>query len=102
MLPESKFEEKFDILIKQISELKDKITKLENMLLIKWTYNDYNDYNDYNISNDVIMDNNCDRSICDRSIGDRSMCDRSIGDRSICDRSMCVPPPLARQNAFNN
>ena len=82
MLPESKFEEKFDILIKQISELKDKITKLENMLLIKWTYNDYNDYNDYNISNDVIMDNNC--------------------DRSICDRSMCVPPPLARQNAFNN
>jgi hypothetical protein len=94
MLPESKFEEKFDILIKQISELKDKITKLENMLLIKWTYNDYNDYN---ISNDVIMDNNCDRSICDRS-----MCDRSICDRSICDRSMCVPPPLARQNAFNN
>jgi hypothetical protein len=92
MLPESKFEEKFDILIKQISELKDKITKLENIILIKWTYNDYNDYNDYNISNDVIMDNNCDRS----------MCDRSICDRSMCDRSMCVPPPLARQNAFNN
>jgi hypothetical protein len=57
------------------------------MILIKWTYNDYNDYNDYNISNDVIMDNNCDRSMCDRSIGDRSM---------------CVPPPLSRQNAFNN
>ena len=78
MLPESKFEEKFDILIKQISELKDKITKLENMLLIKWTYNDYNDYNDYNISNDVIMDNAIDRSI-----------------------TFSEPPPLVRQKAFN-
>jgi hypothetical protein len=87
MLSETKFEEKFDILIKQISELKDKITKLENMILVKCDYNDYNDYNDCNISNDVIMDNNIDRSIC---------------DRNICDRSMCVPPPLSRQNAFNN
>ena len=57
MLSESKFEEKFDILTKQISELRDKITKLENMILANCNFNDYN------ISNDVIMDNNIDRSI---------------------------------------
>ena len=75
MLSESKFEEKFDILTKQISELKDKITKLENMLLVKYNYNDYNDYN---ICNDVIMDNAIDRSI-----------------------TFSEPPPLVRQKAFN-
>ena len=75
MLSESKFEEKFDILTKQINELKDKITKLENMLLVKYNYNDYNDYN---INNDVIMDNAIDRSI-----------------------TFFEPPPLARQQAFN-
>jgi hypothetical protein len=75
MLSESKFEEKIDMLTKQISELKDKITKLENMLLVKYNYNDYNDYN---ICNDVIMDNAIDRSI-----------------------TFSEPPPLARQKAFN-
>jgi hypothetical protein len=75
MLTESKFEEKFDILTKQISELKDKITKLENMLLVK---TNFNDYTDYNISNDVIMDNVIDRSIV-----------------------FYEPPPLARQKAFS-
>ena len=75
MLSESKFEEKFDMLTKQIVELKDKITKLENMLLVKYNYNDYNDYN---INNDVIMDNAIDRSI-----------------------TFYDPPPLARQKAFN-
>ena len=75
MLTESKFEEKFDILTKQISELKDKITKLENMLLVK---TNFNDYCDYNISNDVIMDNVIDRSIV-----------------------FSEPPPLARQKAFS-
>ena len=76
MLSESKFEEKIDMLTKQISELKDKITKLENILLVKYNYNDYNDYN---INNDVIMDNAIDRSI-----------------------AFYDPPPLARQKAFNN
>ena len=75
MLSESKFEEKIDMLTKQISELKDKITKLENMLLVKYNYNDYNDYNIYN---DVIMDNAIDRSI-----------------------TFSEPPPLVRQKAFN-
>jgi hypothetical protein len=75
MLSESKFEEKIDMLTKQISELKDKITKLENILLVKYNYNDYNDYN---INNDVIMDNAIDRSI-----------------------AFYEPPPLARQKAFN-
>ena len=75
MLSESKFEEKFDMLTMQIVELKDKITKLENMLLVKYNYNDYNDYN---INNDVIMDNAIDRSI-----------------------TFYDPPPLARQKAFN-
>ena len=75
MLSESKFEEKFELLAKQIAELKDKITKLENMLLVKTNFNDY----DYNISNDVIMDNAIDRSI-----------------------DFSEPPPLARQKAFNN
>jgi len=75
MLSESKFEEKIDMLTKQISELKDKITKLENMLLVKYNYNDYNDCN---ICNDVIMDNAIDRSI-----------------------TFYDPPPLARQKAFN-
>jgi len=75
MLSESKFEEKIDILTKQISELKDKITKLENMLLVKYNYDDYNNYN---ICNDVIMDNAIDRSI-----------------------TFYDPPPLARQKAFN-
>jgi len=75
MLSESKFEEKFELLTKQIVELKDKITKLETILLFKYNYNDYNDYN---ISNDVIMDNAIDRSI-----------------------AFFEPPPLARQNAFN-
>lgn len=75
MLSESKFEEKFELLTKQIAELKDKITKLENMLLVKTNFNDY----DYNISNDVIMDNAIDRSI-----------------------DFSEPPPLARQKAFNN
>jgi|UniRef100_A0A6C0KRG6 hypothetical protein len=75
MLSESKFEEKIDMLTKQISELKDKITKLENMLLVKYNYNDYNDYN---ICNDVIMDNAIDRSI-----------------------TFSEPPPLVRQKAFN-
>ena len=75
MLSESKFEEKFELLTKQIIELKDKITKLETILLFKYNYNDYNDYN---ISNDVIMDNAIDRSI-----------------------AFFEPPPLARQNAFN-
>lgn len=75
MLSESKFEEKFELLTKQIVELKDKITKLETMLLVKYNYNDYNDYN---ISNDVIMDNAIDRSI-----------------------AFFEPPPLARQKAFN-
>ena len=41
MLSESKFEEKFELLTKQIAELKDKITKLENMLLVKTNFNDY-------------------------------------------------------------
>ena len=76
MLSESKFEEKFELLIKQIAELKDKITKLENMLLVK---TNFNDYYDYNVSNDVIMDNAIDRSI-----------------------DFSEPPPLARQKAFNN
>lgn len=76
MLSESKFEEKFELLTKQIAELKDKITKLENMLLAK---TNFNDYYDYNISNDVIMDNAIDRSI-----------------------DFSEPPPLARQKAFNN
>lgn len=75
MLTESKFEEKFDILTKQIVELKDKITKLENMLLVK---TNFNDYCDYNICNDVIMDNAIDRSI-----------------------TFSEPPPLVRQKAFN-
>ena len=75
MLTESKFEEKFDILTKQISELKEKITKLENMLLVK---TNFNDYTDYNISNDVIMDNVIDRSIV-----------------------FSEPPQLTRQNAFS-
>jgi hypothetical protein len=75
MLSESKFEEKIDMLSKQISELKEKITKLETILLVKYNYNDYNDYN---ICNDVIMDNAIDRSI-----------------------TFYEPPPLARQNAFN-
>ena len=75
MLSERKFEEKFELLTKQIVELKDKITKLENMLLVKYNYNDYNDYN---INNDVIMDNAIDRSI-----------------------TFYDPPPLARQKAFN-
>ena len=76
MLSESKFEEKFELLTKQIAELKDKIAKLENMLLVK---TNFNDYYDYNISNDVIMDNAIDRSI-----------------------DFSEPPPLARQKAFNN
>lgn len=76
MLSERKFEEKFELLINQISELKDKITKLENMLLVK---TNFNDYYDYNVSNDVIMDNAIDRSI-----------------------DFYDPPPLARQKAFNN
>ena len=75
MLSERKFEEKFELLINQISELKDKITKLENMLLVK---TNFNDYCDYNICNDVIMDNTIDRSI-----------------------AFYDPPPLARQKAFN-
>ena len=75
MLSESKFEEKFELLTKQIAELKDKITKLENMLLVK---TNFNDYYDYNISNDVIMDNAIDRSI-----------------------EFSEPPPLVRQKAFN-
>jgi len=75
MLSESIFEEKFDILTKQIVELKDKISRLETILLFKYNYNDCNDYN---ISNDVIMDNVVDRSI-----------------------AFFEPPPLARQKAFN-
>lgn len=75
MLSERKFEEMFELLTKQIVELKEKITKLENILLIKYNYNDYNDYN---ICNDVIMDNATDRST-----------------------TFYEPPPLARQKAFN-
>ena len=75
MLSERKFEEKFELLTKQIVELKEKITKLENMLLIKYNCNDYNDYN---ICNDVIMDNAIDRST-----------------------TFYEPPPLVRQKAFN-
>jgi hypothetical protein len=75
MLSESIFEEKFDILTKQIVELKDKISRLETILLFKYNYNDCNDYN---ISNDVIMDNVVDRSI-----------------------AFFEPPPLVRQKAFN-
>lgn len=75
MLSERKFDEKFELLTNQISELKDKITKLENMLLVKYNYNDYNDYN---ICNDVIMDNAIDRST-----------------------TFYEPPPLVRQKAFN-
>jgi len=78
MLTESKFEEKIDMLTNQISELKDKITRLENMLLLKTNFNDYSDYSNYNISNDVNMDNVIDKSI-----------------------SFSEPPPLVRQNAFN-
>ena len=75
MLSERKFDEKFELLTNQISELKDKITKLENMLLVK---TNFNDYCDYNICNDVIMDNTIDRSI-----------------------EFSEPPPLVRQKAFN-
>ena len=73
---ESKFEEIFDILTKEILELNCKITRLETMinLLVKGSLNDYNDYN---ISNDIIMENVIDRSI------------------------NFSEPPLTRQNAFN-
>lgn len=74
MLSENKLEDKFDILIRQINELKDRIIKLENIILVNGC--SINDYSDYNISNDVIMEPIIDRSIC------------------------FTEPPLTRQNAF--
>jgi hypothetical protein len=75
MLTESKFDEKFNMLIKEINELKNKITNLEHIILVK--VGSIGDVNDYAISNDVIMSNVIDKSI------------------NFCE------PPLTRQNAFN-
>lgn len=68
MFNENNVTEKITNLEKQITELQDKISKLEALILNNNNINNINDINDYNDAINIKNEVNLDNNVCTRSI----------------------------------